>query len=332
MTRRELLAALPGAAAAQQADIRSTVRLVLVPASVRGRDGQPIDGLEESHFRLSVDGTSVRFQLEEERQPLSLAIVVQNSASSGPVIAKLQEVAGMIQPLIAGEGGICTVIAFSDRVSVVQPPTRATAPVDLAFRQMRLRGHGARILDAVNQAVELLESTPSRHRRVILLLSEGRDHGSETPAEQVLERLQKANVTLSGLLYSPFLTTWTVKPGQRVGREDDADSMPALQQGGMDLIPLIVGAATAGKLATAKMLAQFTGGLALSFARKDSLERVIAQTGEDLHSQYLLTFQDTAPADGQIHQIRVEAAIPGAKVRARQGFWRGSAMQEPESK
>jgi VWFA-related protein len=325
MTRRDLLWSFPVAVAAQRADIRTTVRLVLVPTSVRGRDGESVDGLDESHFRLLVDGTPTRFQLEAERQAISLAIVVQNSASAGPVIAKLQRVAGMIQPLVAGEGGSASVVEFSDRVTVAQEPTREVALIDAAFRQMRLRGHGGRMLDAMDQASGLLEARSQRMRRVILLISEGRDHGSETPVEQVLERLQRANVTVYGLLYSPFLTAWTVKSGQRVGREEDGDSMPALQQGGMDLIPAIVGAATAGKLATGKMLAQFTGGLAQSFARKDSLEKAIAHAGEDLHSQYLLTFVDIAQPDGRIHRIQVEVNRPGAIVRCRQGYWRGAA-------
>jgi VWFA-related protein len=169
-----------------------------------------------------------------------------------------------------------------------------------------------------------LETGNPKRRRVILLISEGRDHGSETSVERAMERLQRANVTVYALLYSPFLTAWTVKSGARVGDEDAHDSMPALQQGGMDLIPLIVGAASAGKLATAKMLARFTGGAAISFAKKDALERAIAKAGEDLHSQYLLTFEDTAPADGRLHSIAVQVDSPNAIVRSRQAFWRGA--------
>jgi VWFA-related protein len=206
----------------------------------------------------------------------------------------------------------------------VQEPTADPALLDVAFAKVRMRGHGGRMLDAVDAAISRLETGNPKRRRVILLISEGRDHGSETPVERVMERLQRTNITVYALLYSPFLTAWTVKSGARVGDENSGDSMPALQQGGMDLIPLIVGAASAGKLATAKLLAGFTGGLALSFAKKDALERAIAKAGEDLHSQYLLTFEDTAPPDGRMHSIAVRVDSPSAIVRSRQAFWRGA--------
>lgn len=323
MTRRTLLA-VPAALAAQTADIRTTVRLVLAPVSVHDRKGNPIDGLDPSHFRLSIDGTPSKFQLEYDRQPISLALVVQNSASAGPALAKLQKIGGMIQPLIAGEGGSVSLTLFSDKVVLAQDSTFDAGLVDIALAKARMRGQGGRMLDAVDAAISRLEAGNPKRRRVILLVSEGRDHGSETPVERVMERLQQANVTVYALLYSPFLTAWTVKPGQRVGTECEADSMPALQQGGMDLIPAIVGAASLGKLATAKMLAGFTGGLALSFTKKDALERAAAKAGEDLHSQYLLTFEDSAPADGRIHSIAVAVDTASAIVRSRQAFWRGA--------
>lgn len=324
MTRRVLLAALPAALHAQTADIRTTIRLVVTPVSVHDRKGKPVDGLEASHFRLLIDGTPSRFQLEYDRQPVSLAIVVQNSASAGPALAKLQKISGMIQPLIAGETGSVSLTVFSDRVTRMLEPTSDAGLIDIAFAKVRMRGHGGRILDAVDAAIAELEAGNPKRRRVILLISEGRDHGSETPVEQVMERLQRANVTVYALLYSPFLTAWTVKSGAKVGDENAEDSMPALQQGGMDLIPMIVGAASAGKLATGKLLARFTGGLALSFTRKDAMETAVAKAGEDLHAQYLLTFEDTAPPDGRIHSITVEVSAPNAVVRSRHAFWRGA--------
>ena len=38
---------------------------------------------------------------------------------------------------------------------------------------------GAAILDTVNYAANLLESQPKEYRRVLLLISEERDHGSK---------------------------------------------------------------------------------------------------------------------------------------------------------
>ncbi len=200
--------------------------------------------------------------------------------------------------------------------------------VDAAFAQIRPQRQGSRILDGVNEAITMLSTGAAARRRVVLLISESRDRGSEALLDQTLERLQRANVTLYALTYSPFRTAWTVKANQRVGREDEEDSKPALQPGGMDLIPLLVSLGDKGKAPATRLLAQFTGGTAEPFTRQDALEQAISRAGEDLHSQYLLTFEDSAAADGQIHRIDVGVNRPGAVVRSRQGYWRGA---EPDA-
>ncbi len=107
--------------AQERPDLRVTVRLIQVPASVRDSGGVPLDGLDQKDFRLLVDGNPVPFHVETERQPTSLAIVVQNSQASGPVLAKLLSVAGMIQPLIAGEGGRVGLVLFAASVRTALP-------------------------------------------------------------------------------------------------------------------------------------------------------------------------------------------------------------------
>ena len=52
-----------------------------------------------------------------------------------------------------------------------------------------------------------------------------------------------------------------------------------------------------GRLATQNAgdaLAKYTGGEKVSFAKLSGLERVIAKVGDDLHTQYLLSFQASA--------------------------------------
>ena len=69
-------------------------------------------------------------------------------------------------------------------------------------------------------------------------------------------------------------------------------------------------------------LARTTGGRHLSFLTLGSLENVISRAGEEIHSQYLLSFTPTPSAKDGFHQIQVAIpSHPDAVVRVRLGYW-----------
>jgi hypothetical protein len=69
-------------------------------------------------------------------------------------------------------------------------------------------------------------------------------------------------------------------------------------------------------------LAQYTGGRHLSFTRLRGLENVISHVGEELHSQYLLSFTPVASEAAGYHSIDVRLKTrPDARVRTRPGYW-----------
>lgn len=66
------------------------------------------------------------------------------------------------------------------------------------------------MLDAVQSAAEHLRARPNA-RRVLLLISESRDRGSETALDQAAIAAQKADVTIYAVTYSAFKTAFTSK-------------------------------------------------------------------------------------------------------------------------
>src|SRR5438094_224834 len=76
-----------------------------------------------------------------------------------------------------------------------------------------------------------------------------------------------------------------------------------------------------------RLLGRATGGRHLSFLTVGTLENVISRAGEEIHSQYLLSFVpahgDTAhDKQASFHQIQVTVpSRPDAVIRVRQGYW-----------
>jgi hypothetical protein len=75
----------------------------------------------------------------------------------------------------------------------------------------------------------------------------------------------------------------------------------------------------------ARAFTYFTGGRVYNFATDRGLEKAISDIGQDLNSQYVLSYtltEDTKSEPG-FHNIRVAVDRPGLKIRTRPGYWWG---------
>jgi hypothetical protein len=55
-------------------------------------------------------------------------------------------------------------------------------------------------------------------------------------------------------------------------------------------------------------------------SQKD-LEKITTALGEELHSQYLLSYTPNNLDEGGFHEIRVVVTRPNLEVRTRPGYW-----------
>ena len=73
-----------------------------------------------------------------------------------------------------------------------------------------------------------------------------------------------------------------------------------------------------------ELLAVGTGGRVYSPMTEDGIQKAIMGIGEDLRSQYLLSYRPNNLNDsGIFHRIEVEVFYDRARVRARPGYWQG---------
>ena len=130
---------------------------------------------------------------------------MQTSSNSGAVIDKLGGSGILFTQLLAADAGETAVISFSDQVKVHQEFTSNPESVIHALRMLRKEGSDAHMLDALRQALLMLEGRPAGRRRIILMIAEKRDRSSTAKLPEVMERVQRLNATVYWLTYSPFL-------------------------------------------------------------------------------------------------------------------------------
>ena len=71
-----------------------------------------------------------------------------------------------------------------------------------------------------------------------------------------------------------------------------------------------------------EVYAKFTGGREQSFASISGLEEAVTRIGEEIHSQYLLTYTPAGNSAAGYHQVEVKVlSAANYKITTRQGYW-----------
>ena len=298
----------------QDSAIRTNVPLVLLPVSVTTPKGEFIDGLTEDDFVVNDEGVPQKIHLDTSDtllSPVSLVIAVQSSSISAAAIAKIRKTGSLIRPLITGERGQAAIIAYDAEVRVLQDFTGDADLLTQAFAQIKARSpKDGKLLEALAQGVTMLEARPPSDRRVLLFIGESRDRGSKQALPAVIEVAQRAGVAVYSLTYSAQKTGWTVRPSD-VPPPPDTDFL-----GGIGELLRF------GKQDAADEMARATGGQKLSFTTQNGLESALGRTGQEIHSQYLVSFAPRESPAERFHRVNVRiVSKPNAVVRSRPGYW-----------
>jgi VWFA-related protein len=319
------------------AQFKSTAPLVVAPTTVTDSKGHYVDGLTPDDLILYDNNVPQKIQMDWMMYPIDLVVAVQTSDNSGAVIDKLGGTGILFTQLLAADAGETAVISFGDEVKVHQDFTGSADLVIHALRMLRKEGGDAHALDGLREALLMLEKRPPGRRRIILMIAEKRDHGSQAKLPDVMEQVERLNAAVYWLTYSPMLQPFTVKPKtaedekpeeQRIKRPqcsycpepDDTPVPPDLGPGGLlytlgELVRL-------KKPDLASVFAKTTGGRTLNFLKKNALEEEIQLVGEEVHRQYILSFEPKGGEPGRFHAIRVAVKDrPELRASTRDGYW-----------
>jgi VWFA-related protein len=300
---------------AQEPTFRTQSNIVIVPALVRDRRGNATYGLQATDFIIEDDGVEQSVNLDEavDAEAVSVVVAVQTGRRAMREFPRIRGLSAMLQPIFGQPNTDVALVEFDSKVNLIQDFTHTDGLVEEELKQLRPGDDGAAILDAVSYSVKLLETLPKKRRRVLLLISETRDHGSnQAKIEDVVSAIGNSNTVVYALPFSPSLSQ--VLDTERGSNMDEL-------QGGANWIPLFVMAVHAMRKNVPNAIASMTGGEYELFSSRKSFETKMTTFSNHLHSRYMLSFEPKTPHPG-LHEIHVRLKEPGTStVLSRTNYW-----------
>jgi VWFA-related protein len=303
-----------GVAVPQETTLRSQSNVVLIPALVKDREGGIVYGLQAKDFLVEDDGVEQAARLDEapEGQPISLVVAIQRGGRAAYEFPRMQGLKSMLDPLFALGTARVAVVEFDSQVEITRNFTRDATLVEDDLRNLQPGGGGAAILDAIDSSINLLKQEPEERLRILLLISETRDHGSHVKIEDAVAAIGQSNAVMYALAFSPALSNIL-----DTGRGTNKNEMHQ----GIDFLDLMYMTAQAMRKNVPSTIAAMTGGEYELFATRKKFEVRMNDFTNHLHSRYLLSFAPKNPHPG-LHQIRVRLRDSGdATVLARSSYW-----------
>jgi VWFA-related protein len=337
-----------------QAKLKVRVALVNLPVTVRDPKGEMVHDLDAKDFRIADNGVEQKIShFDLGGDPLSLIILIETSSRIDPILPEMRKTGILFTQTVIGPEGEAAVVGFNDAVDKLQDFTSDGDAIENVVTKLQTGTSGSRLYDAMAVGVDMLSGrmpqptpdTPGR-RRVMLVMSETVDAGSEAKLGEVLRKAQLANVTIysvglsttrselhskpkdSGItpIAPPGIMTLPPPPGTVQTPTTEAN-----RNAGVDLLGLAVWAVKHAdnkvKDHPMEVACTATGGAHVPTYKDRSIEKAIDEIGGELHSQYTVSYAPTGTDAIGYHEIRVDVDRKNLKVRTRPGYY----IAPPES-
>jgi VWFA-related protein len=316
-SRMVTLLLLFGAASGRhEPSFSSRSNLVPVPTLVRDAQGNAVYGLRAQDFIIEDDGVEQAVHLDDpaEAEPISFLIAVQYGRRAEREFGRMGGLAAMLDPILSGPQNEAALLVFDSKLNLVHDFTKQAEVIETDLKNLEPGDHGAAILDAVAYSAKMLAKRPEGRQRVLLLISETRDHGSHFAKIDDAVRLVGVTHTLVyALPFSPYISQQL-----DTARGSNRDEWGT----GVDFIEKLAAARQAMRKNSAKALASMTGGEYELFATRKKFESDLIGFANHLHSRYLLSFEPKDPHAG-LHRIRVRLRNAGSNqtLLFRSTYW-----------
>jgi|ERR1700728_1333221 len=268
---------------------KKEIEEVVLHATVVDNQNHLITGLTRDKFEVFEDGKRQDLtSFHKERVPVALGILIDNSGSMLPKRAKVNEAALQLVDASQQEDRVF-VVNFGDDAFLDQDYTQDVSKLRAALERVETKGSTA-LYDAIIAAVDHLNQTSPLQKKVLLVVTDGRDNASRATFQDVLHKLQSKN--------GPVLYTIALEQNERDG---DRQSLVTL--------------------------CEQTGGTAFFPSSLDEVQSIASAIAQDIRSQYVIGYRSSNPhTTGVYHTIRVQALGGPAPLRVatRAGYYSGN--------
>jgi VWFA-related protein len=294
--------------------LRITTQEVLVPTLVEKRGGGIVYGLKGDDFVLEDNGVAQKVHVQEEMDtaPVSLVVAVEQGGMSVLEFDKVAKLGPLLDLFLSDPRSEAALVGFDSEPHLIRDYTHSGEDLNQSLKTMEPGDGGDAILDTVSYAVDLLQDQPKEYRRVLLLISEERDHGSKhAKAEQVIKKIGQSDVLVLTVSFSPIQAEFA---------HDIKDSG---EERTMNMMSALMALVQAFRKNVTKEIALMSGGEYTTFTGDKKFEQRVVDEAKHARNRYLLTFRPSNPTPG-LHTLRVRLAQDyGAHIVARANYWIG---------
>jgi VWFA-related protein len=339
LTTAALAVGLASAALAAQEPFKfkSGVELVNVTATVTGRDGRFLAGLDKDDFIVFDNGERQPItHFSSERAPVSLGILLDASGSMADdkMAAARRAIQRFVTDLLDEEDEIFF-MAFNEKATLRQDWTHDRRDVIRALSGVNPVG-GTAMYDAVAQALPI--AAGGKHaKKALLVISDGRDADSEVKLIELRQAIKESEVLVYALGIDATAESGNDRRGTPIPQPTPGGRrprppirIPGIGDGGWRFpfaLPQFGGfgrSSSSDERVNAPALRELTddtGGRTEIIRKIDDLPGATSRIADELSQQYSLGYIAPGPTDGRWHAIRVELAGRTATVRARAGYF-----------
>jgi VWFA-related protein len=309
---------------------------VMAPVIVHDSQGNIVNGLSPLDFELYDQGKLQKITEDATSHPISMVVAVQSSANMEKLLPDIRKIGSLFSGLVLGVDGELAILSFDHRIQTMTEFTSDPDKISAAFKNIKIGSTPNHVNDAAMKGVNMLRTRDKSRRRILLLISETRDAGSSMTVRDVLTEAEFKDITVYAVEVSHLLTSLTSQhePPRPNAIPPEARHLPAgiigtpttdAQQNMGDYSPIIREIFTAVKAIfisnPQEVYTKYTGGREYSYMTQKGLQKAIADIGDEIHSQYLLTYLPNNRDEAGYHEIVVKVLKPNLKVTTRPGYW-----------
>ncbi|MGB8260087.1 MAG: hypothetical protein WCE75_07040, partial [Terracidiphilus sp.] len=269
-------------------------------------------GLRPGDFVLEDNGVPQKIRVQEELDtaPVALVVAVEEGGAGVLEFDKVAKLGPLLDLFLSDGKGKAALVGFDSKPHLLHDFTHTSEEINEALKTMEGGNGGDAILDTVSYCVDLLEEQPKEFRRVLLLVSEERDHGSKhTKPEALIRKIGGSDVLVLSVAFSP----------------SRAELLHDIKDSGdertLSMVSALAMIAQAFKKNVAKEIAHMSGGEYQTFTLDKGFEQRVAEAAKHARNRYLITFSPTDLTPG-LHAIRVRTVQDyGARIVARANYW-----------